>query len=183
MPLTEQRRRARHRRAVAYWWVFIGWMLSLWLSSQISPPEWMHYLMLIGHLGAVIVGLGAAVMLEINGLLWMRDANTLTFVRRAEPVVSALAWVGIIGLLATGAFLEPVLSDPLTQLKMGAVLVAAFNGVAMTRFTRELARLPGEIPFRRVPARVKAWAVWTAAVSQLAWWTAVIIGAVNTATG
>lgn len=183
IPLTERRRIARHRRSVAYWWVVIGWMLSLWLSTQLVPQEWLHYVMLIGHLGCVIVGLGAAVLLEVNGFLWMRGAASLDHVRRTEPTVTGLAWVGIIGLLATGAFLEPDLGNPLTVLKMAAVLLAALNGVAMTRMTAELHRMHGEIPFDRIPRRMKIWAVWSAIVSQVAWWTAVIVGAVNTATG
>lgn len=183
IPLTERRRAARRRRVAGYWAVIIAWLTSLWLSTQLAPPEWLHWVMLFGHLGSVIVGLGAAVLLEVTGLLWMRGLMSLGHVREIEPTVSALAWLGIAGLLASGAFLEPNLGNPLTALKMAAVLLAAMNGVAMTRFTGELKRLPGGIPFARVPPRVQTWAVWSAVVSQVSWWTAVIVGAVNTATG
>ena len=129
----------------------------------------------------VSVGLGAAVFLEFNGLLWTIGRSTLADLRRTEQSVSALAWLGILGLFFSGAFLEPNLADPLTVIKMTAVLVVAMNGVAMTRLTADLARLPMTIPFRRVPRRVQLWCVWSAVVSQVGWWTAVIIGMLNTA--
>ena len=106
---------------------------------------------------------------------------TLDDLRRVERMVSGLAWLGITGLLATGAFLQPDLSDPLTALKMLAVLVVAMNGVSMTRLTAELARLPGRVRFSALPRRLRLWCVWSALVSQAGWWTAVLIGMLNTA--
>lgn len=154
--------------------------VSLTLGLVLEPPEWVHYGALFVHLGSVIVGLGAAVLLEFFGLLWVRGRATLDDLRRVERVVTGLAWLGIAGLLASGAFLHPNLGDPLTDLKMLAVLVVAMNGVAMGRLTGTLARLPGHIPFSRLPARMRAWCVWSAVVSQAGWWTAVVIGMLNT---
>ena len=181
MPLAERRRTARHRRALAYWGVILALYLSLWLGASLVPPYWVHVTMLFAHLASIIIGLGAAVFLEFNGALWMIGRRTLADVRQAERSVSALAWIGILGLFGSGAFLEPDLEDPLTVIKMFAVLVVAMNGVAMTRLTADLARLPASVPFARVPRRMQLWCVWSAAVSQLGWWTAVIIGMVNTA--
>ena len=155
--------------------------LSLWLGASLTPPYWVHVIMLFAHLASIIIGLGAAVFLEFNGALWVIGRRTLADLRHAERSVSALAWIGILGLFASGAFLEPNLDDPLTVIKMIAVLVVAMNGVAMTRLTRDLGRLPASMPFSRVPRRVQLWCVWSAVVSQAGWWTAVIIGMVNTA--
>lgn len=181
MPLTELRRAARHRRALAYWGVILGLSLSLWLGVSGAPPQWLRVAMLFIHLASIIVGLGAAVLLEVNGLLWTVGRESLADLRRTESSVSALAWVGIIGLFASGAFLAPNLEDPLTQVKMAAVLLVAMNGVAMTRLTAELRRLPPRVRFQALPLRLRAWCVWSALVSQSAWWTAVIIGMLNTA--
>ena len=182
MPLTERRRTARHRRALAYWGVMLSLSLSLWVGAAVVPADWLHFSMLFVHLASIIVGLGAAVFLEFNGLLWMIGRRSLADLRHTEQSVWALAWLGILGLFFSGAFLEPNLEDPLTVIKMTAVLVVAMNGVAMTRLTADLARLPPTVPFRRVPRRVQLWCVWSALVSQAAWWTAVIIGMLNTAT-
>jgi hypothetical protein len=178
--LAEARRAARHRRAVGYWCIALAWLISLWFGSTLLPPEWVHAPALFGHLASVIVGLGAAVLLELSGLLWMLRRGGLDDLRRVERTVSGLAWLGIAGLIATGAFLQPNLADPLTALKMIAVLIAAMNGVAMTRLTAELARLPGQVRFAALPRRLQAWCVWSAVVSQAAWWTAVLIGMLNT---
>ena len=179
--LAERRRAARHRRAVGYWGVVLAWLLSLWLGSSVVPPEWLHAPALFGHLASVIVGLGAAVLLEMSGLLWMLRRASLDDLRRVEGTVSVLAWLGIAGLLATGAFLQPDLGQPLTAIKMIAVLVAAMNGIGMTRLTDELDRLPGRVRFAALPRELQAWCVWSAVVSQSAWWTAVLIGMLNTA--
>jgi len=181
IPLTELRRAARHRRAVAYWGVILALYLSLWLGASLAPPEWVHVVMLFVHLASIIVGLGSAVLLEVNGFLWTVGRESLDDLRRTERSVSALAWLGIIGLFASGAFLEPNLEDPLTVIKMAAVLVVAMNGVAMTRLTAELRRLPPRMRFPSLPLRLRIWCVWSAAVSQAGWWTAVIIGMLNTA--
>ncbi|GAA1956002.1 hypothetical protein [Microbacterium deminutum] len=181
MPLVERRRAARHRRALGYWGVMLSLYLSLWLGTMLVPPRWLHMSMLFAHLASIIVGLGAAVFLEFNGLLWMIGRRTLADLRHTERSVSALAWIGILGLFASGAFLQPNLQAPLTEIKMLAVLVVAMNGVAMTRLTADLARLPSQMPFRSVPPRVRLWCVWSALVSQAGWWTAVVIGMLNTA--
>ena len=181
IPLTERRRIARHRRAAAYWGVLVAMSVSLWVGASVAPPEWVRNPALFAHLGSVIVGLGAAVLLEISGLLWMLRRAALDDLRRVERTVSGLAWLGIAGLLATGAFLQPDLSQPLTALKMLAVLVVAMNGVSMTRLTAELARLPGRVRFAALPRRLRLWCVWSALVSQAGWWTAVLIGMLSTA--
>jgi hypothetical protein len=179
--LAERRRVARHRRALGYWGVLVAMFLSLWVGSTVVPPAWLHTPALFGHLASVIAGLGAAVLLELSGLLWMLRRAALDDLRRVEGLVSTLAWLGIAGLLATGAFLQPDLGQPLTAIKMVAVLIAAMNGVGMTRLTDELARLPGGVRFSALPRRLQAWCVWSAVVSQSAWWTAVLIGMLNTA--
>lgn len=181
IPLAERRRVRRHRRAVAYWAVGIAWLLSMWMGSQVVPPQWLHYVALFGHLAAVIIGLGAAVLLEAKGALWAMGRRSLADFLRTEHSVTPLAWLGIAGLFGTGVFLEPDLGVPLTALKMLAVLVAAMNGVALTKLTFELQRLPGTARFAMLPPRVRLWSVWSAGLSQLAWWTAVIIGMLNTA--
>lgn len=183
IPLIERHRRSRHRRAVGYWCVLIAMYVSLALGTTLRPPDWVHYGALFVHLGSVIVGLGAAVLLEFHGMQWARGRETLDDLRRIERSVTGLAWLGIAGLLASGAFLEPNLADPLTDVKMLAVLIVAMNGVAMTRLTGELARLPGSVAFARLPRRFQTWCVWSATVSQAGWWTAVIIGMLNTSSG
>lgn len=172
---------ARHRRTIGYSSVLLAMLVSLWLGSVIEPPSWLRYPMLFGHLTGVIVGLGAAILLESKALLWAMGRAHIGDIRMVERIASPLAWIGLGGLLATGAFLEPNLENPLTAIKMVAVTVAALNGVALTRLTAELHRLPPHTAFRRVPWQLRAGCIGTSVTSQLAWWTAVIVGMLNTA--
>ena len=117
---------------------------------------------LFAHLGSVIIGLGAAVVLEFTGLLWVAGRRSLDDLRMNEGLISFIAWVGILGLMASGAFLQPNLADPGTAVKMLAVLLVAMNGVAMTRLTAELGRLPAQARFASIPRSLKIWCIWSA---------------------
>ena len=125
--------------------------MSLAVGTALAPPPWLHLTALFAHLGSVIVGLGAAVVLEFTGLLWIADRRGLDELRRNESLISVVAWLGIMGLIASGAFLQPNLTDPKTIVKMIAVLLVAMNGVAMTRLTAELGRLPARGAVRLDP--------------------------------
>ena len=179
----ETLRRARHRRALGYWAVLIGLWLSLWVGTSVQVRESFHLPFLFAHLAAVIAGLGATVVLDAKAVQWVLGRATLGDVHRMEQAVTPLAWLGITGLLASGAFLSPDLGEPLTALKMTAVLVAALNGVAVGRLADTLDRMPVHMPFRRVPTRLKLWCAGSAATSQVAWWCAVVLGMMNTAGG
>ena len=96
--------------------------------------------------------------------------------------MSALAWIGILGLFASGAFLEPNLEDPLTVIKM----VGRARGRDERRRhdppdggTAPPAALACDSP--PLPRAAALWCIWSALVSQAGWWTAVIIGMLNTA--
>lgn len=179
--LVEARRAARHRRALAYWLVGIAWLVSLGLGAALSLPRWMHMIALVVHLASVIVGLGAALMIEYQGMLWTAGRQGVSDLVRVERFTSPVTWLGIVGLFASGALLHPNLTSPLTAVKLGAVLLVALNGVSITRLTRELARVPASASFRSLPVNLRVWCVGSAGISQLGWWTAVILGLLNTA--
>ncbi|MGB4136257.1 MAG: hypothetical protein WA971_06825 [Microbacterium sp.] len=176
----EQRRLARHRRALGYAGVLSGMSLSLWIGTSVVPAPWMHHPMLFLHLASVIAGLGAAVMLDVKALRWVAGRIRVSDLWLFERSVTPIAWAGITGLLFSGAFLHPDLNAPLTALKMVAVLIAALNGVALGRLTDDLRRMRPDTPFSSVPLRVKLWCLGSGMTSQAAWWTAVVIGMLNT---
>lgn len=178
--LIERRRIARHQRAYAYWAVLIAWCVSIWLGTSLQPAVWVHATALFVHLASIVVGLGAALMVEYTGLLWMRGRRPVEKVREMEHTLAVPAWLGIVGLLASGALLELHMDQPRTFLKLLAVLVLALNGVSVSRLGAELDRLPDGTAYASVPARLKRWCVTSGIVSQVAWWTAVVIGMLNT---
>jgi len=179
MTLTEKRRRRLRQRLLAYAAVTVGWAASIWISTLLAPPGWLHLAALFVHLASLVVGLGAVLMIEWHALLWATDWSSVRELRQADRTLILPIWAGLVGLLASGALLEPELGSPLTIVKLVAVLVLGLNGVALTRWTSDLARLPPGTRFRALPRRARVRFVLSAVVSQLAWWTAVFIGMLN----
>lgn len=182
MTVKERRRRRQRRRAVAYVGVTAAWAASIWLSTLIAPPDWLHTLALFGHLAALVVGLGAVLAIDWYALLWATGWSSVRELRQANHTLILPIWVGLGGLLATGALLEPHLDNPLTVVKMIAVLVLSLNGVALTRWTAEMARVPPTARFAQLPGAARVGFTTSAIVSQAAWWTAVFIGMLNATT-
>lgn len=169
-----------HRRIVSvYCGVLLAWYVSVWLGAILSPPVWLHTGALFVHLASTVVGLGAALMAEYAGILWMLGLCPVARVREMERTVTVPAWLGILGLLGSGALLAPHEDQPLTVVKLLAVLVIALNGVGIVRLGAQLERLPAGSAYTGVPVQLKRWSLTTGIISQLAWWTAVVIGMLN----
>ena len=179
--LKAKQRRLQRRRLLAYVVIAAGWALSIWISTLLDPPAWLHASALFVHLASLIIGLGAVLMVEWYGLLWATEWRSVRDLRQVDRTLKLPIWAGLIGLLASGAFLEPNLDSPGTIVKLGAVLVLSLNGVALTRWTSYLARFPPRMRFRNLPRRARFRFVASAVVSQIAWWTAVVIGMLNSA--
>ena len=96
-------------------------------------------------------------MVDWYALLWVTEWRTVRDLRQVDITLKLPIWVGIIGLLASGALLQPDLGSPLTLVKLGAVLVLSLNGVAITRWTTSLARFPRKTRFSSLPraARIR----------------------------
>jgi len=180
--IREKRRRRKRQRALAYVGVTAAWVLSIWLSQLLAPPDWLHTLALFGHLAALVVGLGAVLAIDWHALLWATGWSSVRELRQADRTLILPIWVGLFGLLATGALLEPHLDNPLTIIKMVAVLVLSLNGVALTRWTADLARVPPTARYGQLPKGARVGFMTSAIVSQVAWWTAVFIGMLNATT-
>ena len=173
-----QRRRKLHR-AVAYVAIAAGWAAAIYVSTLLVPPPWLHTSALFVHLASVIVGLGAVLMVDWYALLWVTEWRTVRDLRQVDITLKLPIWIGIIGLLASGALLHPDLGSPLTLVKLGAVLVLSLNGVAITRWTTSLARFPRKTRFTSLPRAARLQFITSAVISQIAWWTAVVIGMLN----
>lgn len=179
MTIREKQARRRRQRLVAYAGVAAAWALTVWASTLLAPPDWLHGTALFVHLASLVVGLGAVLMIEWHALLWATGWSNVRELRQADRTMILPVWVGLTGLLASGALLEPDLDEPRTLVKLAAVLVLSLNGVALTRWTSDLARLPSKATFGSLPPRARRGFVASAVVSQLAWWTAVVVGLMN----
>ena len=182
MTLKAKERRRRRRRVVAYAGVAAGWVASIWISTLLAPPDWLHGLALFVHLASLVVGLGAVLVVEWYGLLWATEWRSVRDLRQVDITLKVPIWAGLIGLLASGALLQPHLDQPATIVKLIAVLVVSLNGVALTQWTAYLSRFPRKMRFRALPRKARIRFISSAIVSQIAWWTAVIIGMLNSTT-
>ncbi|MFD4421644.1 hypothetical protein ACFWN7_09095 [Agromyces sp. NPDC058484] len=182
MTLKAKQRRRQRRRAIAYVVITAGWAASIWLGATLTPPGWLHAIALFIHLASLVVSLGAVLAVEWYGLLWATEWRSVRDVARIDITMKLPIWTGLVGLLASGALLQPDLASPATFVKLGAVLIASLNGVALTRWTDRLSRFPRKLRFRALPRKARTWYVASAVVSQVAWWTAVIIGMLNSTT-
>lgn len=179
MTLKVRQRRQQRRRAVAYVLITAGWAASIWVGTLLAPPPWLHTSAVFLHLASLVVGLGAVLMVEWYALLWATQWRSVRDLRQVDITLKPLIWAGLIGLLASGALLQPDLGSPATIVKLVAVLLVSVNGVALTQWTAYLGRFPRRMRFQALPRRARVRFVVAAVLSQLAWWTAVVIGMLN----
>lgn len=154
------------------------WAGAVWASGHLTVDPILHTVALFGHLAALVVGFGAVLVIDYHGLLWLTGRRTLPEVLDLAASLHPPVWAGTAGLVVTGVFLGPDLQSPLTQVKLLAVLVIALNGLAATLLSHRLAPSDGSSPRRAALLAGGA----TAGLSQLGWWTALVVGFVNSRT-
>ncbi|KUL34277.1 hypothetical protein [Actinoplanes awajinensis] len=159
----------RHRRpaspALQGAVVVACWLVVLAAAPRARTAGAVHDVALFVHLGAMVAGFGAVLLVDWFGLLWLAGRRTFADVLRTAQGAHVPIWAGFAGLLVSGLFLGLP-----ADLKSVAVLVVGLNGVYAGRLLHELSRHPE--PPRALLARSAAVTV----LSQLAWWTALVLG-------
>ena len=100
------------------------------------------------------------------------SAGVLAEVLGIAGSVHVPIWIGYSGLVLSGVLLSPNLTSTLTQIKLALVLVIGLNGVVATGLQRQLGGRQG--------GRLILVSVACASLSQVAWWSAAVIGFLNT---
>ncbi|MEV6552862.1 hypothetical protein AB0M57_29765 [Streptomyces sp. NPDC051597] len=154
--------------------VCAGWAATIWIAQHLKADATLHTAALFTHLACLVLGFGAVLAIDYYGALWLTGRKTLREVLDFTAPLHTPVWLGLAGLLFSGAFLKPDLTSPLTCVKLVLVLVLALNGIQASALHRRLAATSGE-PSRPLLIR----STMTAAVSQGAWWGAVTIGFLN----
>ncbi|TDC47275.1 hypothetical protein E1212_24805 [Jiangella ureilytica] len=142
-------------------------------SVLVEPPDVVHAVAQFVHLACVVVGLGSVLAVDWFGLRWQFGKATLREVVTTASALAAPIWLGMGGLMLSGMLLSPDFGSTAALVKIGAVGVAGVVGVLALAVSRRLAA-------RTVPSRrlLRAGLVM-AVTSQLAWWTATVIGFLN----
>lgn len=149
-----------------------GMAAVLWTAAHVEADPLLHEVALFVHLGCLVVGFGAVIAVDWVALLWVLGRRGLIDVLDVAGYVHVPIWIGYAGLVLSGVLLSPDLASPLTQLKLALVLVIGLNGVVATGLRRQL----GE----RLTRRLFLVAGACASLSQVAWWSAAVIGFLNT---
>jgi hypothetical protein len=157
----------------------VAWLSSVWMGSSLHVEGLIHTYALIAHILAMVVSFGAILLVDWHGFLWLIGRRGLAETIRLDGVATPLIWGGLAGMLASGVFLNPHLSSLMTDVKLTAVLVLTLNGIMLIPLMRRLARLSPNASFRDLTTGQRFHMLSCLAISQLCWWTAIIIGFIN----
>jgi hypothetical protein len=156
--------------------VLLAWGCAVLAAAVLHPPPTVQSGATVVHVLALAVGFGAVVVIDWQGLLWLAGRRGLHESIRLAASVTPLVWLGLVGLLASGAFLDPDMTSLLTWTKLLFVLAVGLNGATSARIARVLRALPPTTSAANLPWPLQARVVVATAVSEIAWWGAVAIG-------
>ncbi|RIQ15776.1 hypothetical protein DY240_23725 [Jiangella rhizosphaerae] len=142
-------------------------------SHLVDPPPALHTAAQFVHLACVVLGLGSVLAVDWLGLRWQLGRATLREVVSTAAALAVPIWLGLSGLMLSGMLLSPDYESTITLVKLAMVGVAGVVGVLALAVSRRLAARTS--PSRRL---LRA-GLLMAATSQLAWWTATVIGFLN----
>lgn len=161
--------------------VTVTWVVVLAISPYAEASGGWHDLALAGHLLGIIVGFGAVLLVDWHGLVWLSGLRTFRDSLRIGEVAHPLVWMGLLLILVSGTFLGPDLTEPLTWVKQVAVLALVNNGVAVRPLGARLSLLRPRITrMAELPSHHRVALIASIVVSQLGWWTAALVGYLET---
>ncbi|MEU0156683.1 hypothetical protein [Micromonospora fulviviridis] len=111
--------------------IAVVWAASIWTSAHTHvDPVW-HRAALFVHLISLVVGFGAVLTVDWFGLMWLLRRCTLPQVFAVAHNVHLPIWLGVAGLIGSGALLRPDLTSPLTRAKLALVLLVGLLGALL----------------------------------------------------
>jgi hypothetical protein len=156
-----------------------AWTLSIILGTTLRVEGVVHTIALIAHILALVVAFGAILTLDWHGMLWLLGKRQLAETIRLDGAATPVIWGGMAGLLVTGIFLNPNIANPLTVIKLVAVLVLMVNGIALIPLMRRLVQNSPTATFGQLTRGQRFHLLACLTLSQLCWWTAIAIGFIN----
>ncbi len=156
-----------------------AWVLSVYIGATLRVEPAVAEIALIVHTISLVAAFGAVLLVDWVGFLWLVSRRKLVETSRIESAAMPIIWAGLAGLLITGALINPTMESPLTVIKVAAVLVLMLNGILLIPCMRRLNSMPAGTKFGDVPAGMRVHLLICLAISQTCWWTAMIVGFIN----
>lgn len=154
------------------------WALAVFGSTQIKVGHDARHFAVFLHVVSLTFGFGSVLALDVCGLaaLVRRRGFTLADAVRTAAIVDPLIWSGYLGLVLSGLLLRPDLHSGPMWVKLGAALAAGLNGINAHGVMTAMSFVPRTTRLADLPRPFAARAVTATAISQCAWWTAIVIG-------
>lgn len=167
-------------------WALIGlgiaisavWAAAIWAATHLQADETLCVAARFVHLATLIIGFGSIITIDWLAILWLLGRRGLGELLQAVHAVHVLVWLGLGGLVLSGLVLRPDLSSVLVQIKLGMVFLVTLNGLFAYSVGQRLARCTDS----RVPRRLLVQSGAAALISQAGWWTATLLGFINSHT-
>lgn len=133
------------------------------------------YLLLFVHLSGLVLGFGSVLVTDLYGLLWVRDRVYFPQMVRVSGVTEKFIWTGWGVMVASGIPLLVLKGevDNLIMVKIFFVVLIGLNGLLLRRLHAEV---QGHEQAQQVPTTVLFRLSFALFVSQVSWWSAMLIG-------
>jgi hypothetical protein len=135
----------------------------------------LFYGLLFIHLVSLIVGMGAVIVLDVVGILWLFGRTRVSFLSSVAEVTQRVIWAGWIGLVLSGSGLIAIKGtvDSLTAIKLFLVFMIGVNGVALHFIKKAVGQA---VSFQALAPVYRYHIIVATTVSQVGWWGAITIG-------
>lgn len=132
-------------------------------------------LALFGHLVAFATGFGAVIVMDVVGALWVLGKVPKRLMTQLGSVAQVIIWLSVGALSISGVVLLAGYVSSLMVIKLGAVATLIINGVLLHRLNKAIDRSDVE-KFIELARSMQAYSVVLILISQIMWWTAIVIG-------
>ncbi|MFE4834777.1 hypothetical protein ACFRAU_08845 [Arthrobacter sp. NPDC056691] len=156
-----------------------GWLASVLVGHFVEFGPVLHRIGLAGHILALVLAFGTILVVDWLGLLWLLGKVHMHASPKLERATKPLIWGGLALLLASGALIHPDITNPVTAVKLGCVLILMLNGLSIAPAMHKMFALPRDTSFSELGSRLRTRLLIALSISQACWWTAVLIGLVN----
>lgn len=158
-----------------------GWLAAALVGHHVDFGPEVHRIGLAVHILALVLSFGTILVLDWLGFLWLLGRGEIHESGRLEASAKPLIWGGLVLLLVSGAVIHPDLGNPVTVVKLGAILLLMLNGLTIAPAMQQLLALPPQTGFGQLGRRLRLRLFIALSISQSCWWTAILIGLFNSA--